>query len=513
MRVLIVSEKAFEISHVRSSLEELPYRSHESNHTLTIVEADIGEAALREVDNDAAKNLFFEVILISQFTKKGMGGIKTATVLMKKKLPPTIMLIMESEEIAKEEKQALKKLGIEFIKMPYSNHDLQICLTKVVDFYVKRLKRNRDAALQQHWERGQTADIAEFRTKLNTSAINELQNIKKLAPWSKLPYITIAEYMVEEEDFKGPIPILRSAIFIDFADQRAHLLLKTCYQKAGLHKEENEELRKLVNSNPESSEANAKYGEALLRERNYVKAIEFFKKAIQKHKPTDPSRIKAKSHWGLGSSLLGIEDSKENQKKASDEFNKAINVDPTLVLAYFNLISVYKKLGMTAEANEVMKKAVKITPSNAKDWLDLFLFYIDDDDTGKAKFSLGKALSMAPDDPRIPFIAGETYLHKKMLEDAIVMLLKASEINPSDIKTYNLTGICYRLLNEPKLSIDYYLKALEIDPEDSNVNYNLGKAYHSMKNVKKAKEAFEKALKINPEMKEAQEAIKLLETA
>ena len=513
MRVLIVSEKAFEISHVRSALETLPYRTHESNHTINVVEADIGETALRKVDDDAAKNQYFELILVSQFTKKGMGGIKTATVLMKKKLPPAIAIILEAEEIEKTERSTLKKLGIEFLKMPFSNADFQSCLTKVVDHYVRRLQRNRDAALQQFWEKGQTDDIAEFRTKLNLSAIGELENIKKLAPWSKSPYITIAEYMVEEGDFKSAIPILRSAVFIDFTDQRAHLLLKTCYQKTGMHKEEVEELKKLVNSNPNSSEANVKYGEALLREKNYVKAIEFFKKAISKHKPSDSNRIKAKSHWGIGKSLLAIEDSPENQETAKNEFNEAIKVDPTLVLAYFNLISVYKKLGMEAEAREVMKKAMKITPESAKDWLDLFLHYLEDGDLGKAKFSLGKALAMEPDDPRIPFIAGEAYLHQRMFSEAIEMLKNSSTINPSDIRAYNLTGICYRLMDEPKLSVEFYLKALSIDPEDSNVHYNLGKAYHSLKNEKKAKEEFEKALQFSPDMKEAKDALALLSNA
>ncbi|MDH5541896.1 MAG: tetratricopeptide repeat protein [Nitrospinota bacterium] len=511
MRILIVSEKSFEIQQLRGYFEKSPYKIYESDIRIDFYEANSGKAAMEKLETDAKKGAVYDLLIISQ-KMKIFSGLQTAQNLAAKKNLPVPPILLVTEFIDKDMMSAGTKAGIHgFLKMPYNLEDFEQSLSNVVGSVASNVERNRENALKRIESQGATVNITEFRHKINKSSINELGKIKIIAPWNKKPYLLISRYLIEEGDFKTPITLLRTAIRIDFNDQMPHKLLKTCYRKIGMAKEELGELKKLLAQNPKSAEINARVGETLLQEGNYTKAAEFFKKAIANHKPTDSNRIKAKSHYGVGKSLMGMGDDKNLQEQAKEELNAAINVDPTLVLAYFNLISVYKKLGMQKEAEEVMRSAVKITPNTAKDWLDLFFFYLEDGDTTKAKFALNKSLSMEEENPLTLYLAGEAFLRQRMFKDAAENFEKSIEIYPSEIRSYNSLGICYRHLNEPKRSVDYYQKALQIDPKDFNVHYNLGKAFTALKDVRKATDSFQTALNLNPDLREAKEAIAQLE--
>ena len=507
-----MSEKAYEISQLRTTIENLPYKNHDKDITISYTEVNLSDIAIEKIETNAKKNVFYDLLILSEKMKRGFSGMKTASVIHSKKwLKPPPMIMLVTDKIEKDMITNGAKIGQVFQALPYTQHDFQHSISTLADNMVKTLETNRDNAIKLFTEKGSTIDVTEFISRLNTTIIRELGPIKELAPWNKKPYLALSKALMEEGDYKTPIPILRAAILISFAGQELHLLLKKCYQKTGMHKEEVSELKKLLEANPGSAKLNAQFGESLLRNRDYKNAVGFFKKAIANHKPEDPDRLKAKAHWGVGNSMLGISDNDETRKIASEEFNQAIKVDPTLVLAYFNLISVYKKLGMEEQAREVMKKAIKITPQSAKDWMDLFFFYMEDGEVAKAKVTLTKAIIIDPENPLLPFLAGEVYLRNRMFKEAVEYFTKAVELYPSDIRFYNSLGICYRHLKEPERSIENYQKALEIDPNDHNVHYNLGKAYHSVKNLSKARQSYEQALKLNSDFIEAKKGILDLE--
>lgn len=512
MRVLIMSEKAYEISQLRTTIDNLPYKTYDKEITISYTEAELSDVAIEKIEANAKKNIMYDLVILSETMKRGFSGMKTASVIHSKKWlkpPPMVMLVTDSVE--KDTLSHGAKIGQAFLHLPYTQNDFQHCLSTLADNLIKTMETNRDNAIKQFLEKGSTIDSTEFISRLNTAIIKELEPIKALAPWNKKAYISLSKFLMEEGDYKTPIPILRSAILINFVGQEPHKLLKKCYQKTGMHKEEAGELKKLLEATPGSAKLNAQFGEALLRTRDYKNAVEFFKKAISNHKPEDPDRVKAKAHWGVGTSIIGISDDDETRKTASEEFNKAIKVDPTLVLAYFNLISVYKKLGMEEQAREVMKKAIKITPDSAKDWTDLFFFYLEDGELPKAKVAIVKAIKLDPENPLIPFLAGDGYLRNRMFKEAVEYFEKAVVLYPSDIRFYNSLGICYRHQKEPERSIENYQKALKIDPNDHNVHYNLGKAYHSIKDLPKARKSYEKALKLKDDFTEAKESIIELE--
>jgi superkiller protein 3 len=511
LRVLIVTEKAFEIQQLRGYFEKSPYKIYDKDHRLDFYDAGTGKAGIDKFEADYKKEFFYDIIIISQ-KMKAFTGLQTAQTLAQKKsltVPPIIII---TEFIDKNLTDSGTKAGVvAFLKVPYNIDAFKDTLTNAANLMTTRLEKNHDYAIQQIEAKGATANIGEFRKKISQNTIAELNKVRDLVPWCKKPYMVLSRVLMEAGDFKTPLPFLRCVIRIDFTDQMPHKMLKTCYRKTGMHKEEFSELKKMLAANPKSAEVNAKVGDALLQTGNYTKAADFFRKAISNHKPTDSRRIKAKSHWGIGKSILATKDDKESTEKAKDELNRAINVDPTLVLAYFNLISVYKKLGMEKEAQEAMKIAVKIVPTNAQDWMDLFFFYLGDGDPVKAKFALGKATAIEPENPLSFLLAGEAFMRQRMFEEAAEFFEKSINIYPSDIKAYNALGICYRHLKQPKKSVEQYQKALQIDPKDFNVHYNLGKVLILLKEFKSAKVSFGSALKYKPDLKEAEEALAQIE--
>ncbi len=510
--MLIITEKSFEVSAIKGYLEKLPFKDFDNTARLDFYNEPSGNAGAKRFETDAKKNFHFDLIIISQ-KMKTISGLMAAQMIAAKRgipKPPMVLLteLMDANTITEGAKAGI----ISYLTVPYNLNNFRDMLTKLVDSLTAKEEKRRLATLKKVKEQGSTVDTSELAKKLNKNGIAELERAKIYAPWNIKPHLAMARLYMEAGDYKTPIPILRNSIKLDFTNKEPHKLLRDCYSKAGMAKEELGTLKKLLTADPKNSELNGKVGDALLREGDFKKAADFFKRSIAMHKPEDSKRVKARAHNGLGTSYLKMDKggtSGKLQEMAKEQLDHAVTVDPTMITAYFNLIAVYRKMGMEDEARKIMQKAVKISPSNSQDWLDLFFFYIEDKDYKKAKFALSKAVKMEPDNPLTYFLAGEAFMRHRMFVEASENFEKSVEMYPSEVRAYNFLGICYRNRGENAKSIAAYQNALKIDPEDFNVHYNLGRAFINGKDFKNAKTSFETALKLNPELEEAKEGIAL----
>jgi len=506
MRVLIVSEKAFEISAIRGYFGKLPFNDADTKARVDFYEAKSGKEGIDKYEADATKDFHYDLVVISQ-KMKAFSGLMTAQGISGKKKIPTPAMILLTENVDKLSVANGVKAGIlGFLKIPYNLEDFKKVLENIGEAIAAREERKRLLIIANAQKQGSTVNLEDVITAANQMAIGVILKAKDYAPWNNGPLITVSSLLVGAGEYKTAIPILKNAIKLDFADKRPHKLLQECYQNVGMHKEELSSLKRLLSDNPKSSELNGKVGEALLKEGDFKKAAEFFQQSIKFHKETDSKKLKARSLWGLGNSFMNMDEGGDNtelQEKAKEQFDRAVTVDPNMIAAYLNLITIYKKTGQDAKAKEIMQKAVKIAPQKPEEWMDLFFFYLRDGSSKKAIFALSKAIAKEPDNPLTYFLAGEAFVKHRIHKEAVKYLEKCVELYPSELRVYNFLGISYRHLEQHKKSVENYQKAIQLDSKDPNVHYNLAKAYLNANDPANAKKAFNEALKINPEFEEA----------
>ena len=443
------------------------------------------------------------------------GDICWSRILLERELNPAIPFVLFADRF--DEKFLIEGVFSEsviLLEPPFTLEHLAKSMELKFAGSIAREEAGRAAAIEWLMRTGAASDISTAVDDLYMSSARRLEKYLKYAPWSPLPRLALGKVYAGCNRHQAAIPHLKAAIALDFSRQEAHRLLALCYRRTGQAFDELAELKEMLKADPVSSDLLLRIGEAALRDGDYGSAVGYFKEAIGNFIPPGKPRRKAKMHLGLGKAHFIEGEETGVQEKfgmAKTEFHTAKDTDPTLMAAYNNLVLVYRKLGLFAEAKKAMEQAFHITPTEAEDWAGLFEIFLANGDTGKAQYALQRAVKIDPENQRILCMAGEAYIRQGMFREAIAQFESALGANPSDIRLYNYMGICHRRLMEIDAAVNYYLTALKIDPDDQNIHFNLGKAYLQNNEREKAAACFEKALAIDPFFKEAKKAAEMAE--
>ena len=511
MRVMIVGEKGADIHLTKEALNSFNGSDYKDDYRMDIYESYSGKVAVTNFEKAAEKEQTFDVIFITQ-KMQGFSGVQTAITISSKKNIPTPPMILMCEQMDDRVKDGAEKAGIKgFVMIPVDKEKVEEALFKLMDLKIDPIMKNYEAKGGGMNDPEDEPD--EELISLCDATITQLRKTLDFAPWYKRPYALIAACAMEMHDFKGAIMPLRAAIRIDVKDQELHAKLKDCYQKVGQHKADLTDLKDMLMKNPKSSEVNLKVGDAFYLDGEPEKALRFFENGVKNLKEDDPSRVKAKNHWGLGRALMAFDQSDDALERARKELEDAVNKGPLMPGPKLSLAKLYRQLDMESEAKDMERQANAQDPDNAPDWLDLFFLYLEEQDIKKAKNALRNAVRLDPVNPLLFFLAGEAYVRQRMWKEAIEQFDASLELYPSDIRTYNFLGICNRNLGKLDEAAKNYAEALNIDPEDYNVIYNLGKAQFQADNKEDALARFQEALSLNPELTYAEEGIKLCEKA
>ncbi|MDH3530579.1 MAG: tetratricopeptide repeat protein, partial [Acidobacteriota bacterium] len=113
---------------------------------------------------------------------------------------------------------------------------------------------------------------------------------------------------------------------------------------------------KALELEPESFEANANIGQIYFKQREFVKAGEYYAKALTINK-RDPG---LRNDLGLTFYLRQPAD----PKRAVEEYRKALALDPDHELALQNLSVALKDLGDADELRKALERLKKVNPDN-----------------------------------------------------------------------------------------------------------------------------------------------------
>ena len=122
-----------------------------------------------------------------------------------------------------------------------------------------------------------------------------------------------------------------------------------------------------------------------------AKAIDFYQRAIS----SPLGNIFAQPHYNLGN----VYRDQGHLDKATVEYNKAIEIDPSFPFAYQNLAAIYAGQGDLASAALMLEKVKKLRPQEPRVYYNLALIYLAQRKDELALENLKIALSLAANDP------------------------------------------------------------------------------------------------------------------
>jgi tetratricopeptide (TPR) repeat protein len=164
---------------------------------------------------------------------------------------------------------------------------------------------------------------------------------------------------------------------------------------------------------------------------------------------------------------------KGKSEDALAEFEKAIEVNPTLTVAYLGAGDIYREKGDYPAAEKNYGKAATLEPQNfsAQYLHGLSLQLMNR--LGEAVRSYLRALTIRPDDFNANLNLGTTYLQLNEPEQALPYAQRAAQINPKSAEARTNLGAAYSLLNRHAEAVVEYQQAAELTELSAPLLLNL----------------------------------------
>ena len=208
----------------------------------------------------------------------------------------------------------------------------------------------------------------------------------------------------------------------------------------------------------------------------------------------------AEGHMCLGL----IEDGTGQYEKAAEQFQLAVQLDPTNDQDYRSLALSYQHLNQPDKAEETYKRAISVRPQYWRGYHALSVFHWSQAEYEKAVAMSTKATELAPDSYLAFNGLGGALLFAGRDEDAVAAFQKSIAIRPN-VNAYNNVAIAQFRLHHFRESGQSIKEALKLDDSDYQKWGNLGDSYYYGGDTASAMDAYRKAigmaeaeLKINP---------------
>ena len=208
-----------------------------------------------------------------------------------------------------------------------------------------------------------------------------------------------------------------------------------------------------------------------------------------------------------------------NRDLATEEFQRAIDLDPRDADAIAGIAKSYKSVGRNTEAEAAYRKAAALRPDYWKGYNDLGIFYESISRPRDAILQFKRALELTPNNSWLYANLGMAYMDlddPKMLEEAEKALKTSIAINPT-LGAYGNLAVLYGEQRRFRESVAASLAALRINGQSYDVWGNLTGAYEWLGNEQEANaargktiELLEQAVKVDSENAEARAALAAL---
>ncbi|OOQ62114.1 tetratricopeptide repeat protein [Mucilaginibacter pedocola] len=227
---------------------------------------------------------------------------------------------------------------------------------------------------------------------------------------------------------------------------------------------------------------------------DFVKAADAFGKA----------RLYAPTFKPVSAYMAFANNKQGNLQEAAKNFSNLINTDSTKIEYFQTASSIYKSMGDTAKALQVLKRARKILPADKQLLQDEANIYNNKRDYKSLEPLLGQLIDNNPNNADIAFIAANCYDNLNQHDKAESLYLRAIELNGSAYEPVFNLGLLYLKSSAQKdndeknitNAILWLEKANEMSPRDKNCLALLQLAYKKTGNQSQLDRVTNKLLQV-----------------
>jgi predicted Zn finger-like uncharacterized protein len=195
---------------------------------------------------------------------------------------------------------------------------------------------------------------------------------------------------------------------------------------------------------------------------------------------------------------------------AEAEFLEALNNDPVLTPAYFNLANTYRELGRYDEAVANYQKVVALAPKHpnlAREYG--YARYLRKDYAEALKLYL-EAVRLSPKDDRLHLQTGIVSLENGDAQTAAKHFQTAIEINSANVDAHMQLGLLSYKNGDLDQAQESLKRAIGIDKENPNIHYALAQTLLAAKQFMDAMEELRIVVKLKPDHLEAVQGLNKL---
>ena len=265
------------------------------------------------------------------------------------------------------------------------------------------------------------------------------------------------------------------------------------------------ELESMQNANPNTKGLDLELGIAYYKKGDYVKAVEFLKRAVA----ADPSNSEATQLLGLSYYLNGYPGQAIPLLGKVEAWYPRANVDASYILGI-----CYIQTKNYPQARKAFARMFDVPEDSASSYLFTARMLFRQEFDPIAEEYAQKAVAMDPNLPLVHFLLGELYLYKSRIPEAMTEFKKEIAINPGHAAAYYKLADAYsriqkfddaeRLLQrsiwldatstgpyilmgkvlekkgEFELAVRALQRAANMDPNNPTTHHLLGQAYRDM---------------------------------
>ena len=191
---------------------------------------------------------------------------------------------------------------------------------------------------------------------------------------------------------------------------------------------------------------------------NFIKPFLDTKARISLNDLLKEDKTSKEAHYYRGNYYLYV---KGDTDRAITEFQSALKLDDSFVLAHYDLGAAYQSQGITKQAIQEYEKATVLNP-----------FFPE----GNSNL-------------------GGYYFRTQKYDLAVKHFKQAIEAYPNFIQAHSNLGAVLNKLNRSEEAIPHIEKAIQLDPDVGVAYFNLGNAYINQGNLVEARKAYDLAVK------------------
>jgi len=188
---------------------------------------------------------------------------------------------------------------------------------------------------------------------------------------------------------------------------------------------------------------------------------------------------------------------------AIQAFQRALVLEPDLVMAHAGLGMTYLGLGRPTEALEPLRRAIYLDPAHVSSQLNLGISLSTLRRFDEAIIHLENARRLRPSDPRVHDTIGNALNNSGRVEEALASYLEARRLSP-EAPTLNFNvGLMLMRLSRFEEAIEPFETALRLNPKHDNAQFHLSHAYNRTGRFEASVDSWTALLVLRPDLPEA----------